>query len=130
MSGWPVHPDAKPALERLRKTHRLFPVPAYKSTGLGHKMELISPKVYRAELVGAVVEIRFTLGHWYIAEKKERGSEKGRAANNTFVIDLVDVKVLVPPAPPSVSPRKRKVSSFHCTSPLKRLKFDFGPGHA
>jgi hypothetical protein len=81
-------------------------------------MQLINPLNYWEELRGALVEVKFTMQHYYISEKKSRN----KPASNSFVIDLTEMKVLAPRAAPLVSPRKRKASKLHATSPLKRVK--------
>lgn len=73
------------------KTHRVVPLPAYDMHG-----ELIEPKSYVTRLVGALVQVHFTMSHIPIATTR----------TDRFMADIVSVRVLAPPPPKPVTPRK------------------------
>jgi len=110
IENWPTsNLAAKQALGEIQTTHRVIPIPAYDMHGA-----LIWPFHYRKYLENAVVEVRFTLRHWSIAGKS------AEVPSDTYSAEIVDMLVLIPPPPTTVSPRKRKVSAYHPTSPTKR----------
>ncbi|KAF4567154.1 hypothetical protein EYR40_006148 [Pleurotus pulmonarius] len=121
IDAWPTHSEeAARELEQLKHTHDVIPIPAYNKDGT-----LINPNNYRKALQGAVVEVRFGLRYYAITP----GSKSSRMpvtahsnAFNSFTADLVDMMVLVPPtaSPAFSSPRKRKVSMLHPSSPSKK----------
>ncbi|KAJ3735207.1 hypothetical protein DFJ43DRAFT_34163 [Lentinula guzmanii] len=83
---------------------KICPLPAY-----DYHCALIDPFWYRKYLENAVVELRFSMSHWPISN-----------SSNTFRANIVDILVLCPPPPVIVSPRKRKVQSYHPSSPTKK----------
>lgn len=91
---------AKAELEKMKDTHTFNPLPAYNVDG-----DLITPKDYDIALRGATVALSFTLTHYAIASR-ESDSAPG---SDTYVADVVKIRVLVPPAPRVLeeSPRKR-----------------------
>ncbi|KAM6495527.1 hypothetical protein JOM56_008233 [Amanita muscaria] len=104
IENWPVQTHAAlEALPGLCAMHKVVAVPAY-----GH---LIHPSFYHSRLVGAVVELGFELTHWSM---KAKGEEE---ACDTFVADLVTLRVIVPPKPVRVTPRKHRV--VHKLDPLE-----------
>ncbi|KIL54711.1 hypothetical protein M378DRAFT_18628 [Amanita muscaria Koide BX008] len=107
IENWPVQTHAAlEALPGLCATHKVVAVPAYDMHG-----HLIHPSFYRSRLVGAVVELGFELTHWSM---KAKGEEE---ACDTFAADLVTLRVIVPPKPVRVTPRKRRV--VHKLDPLE-----------
>lgn len=54
---------------------------------------LIWPTLYSSRLRGALVEIRFTLCHYMI------DNNEGKVPKNTFVAEVEEMRVVVPPAP-------------------------------
>ncbi|KAI0720527.1 hypothetical protein C8T65DRAFT_735857 [Cerioporus squamosus] len=127
IENWPAYSEeGRAALTRMATlgTHKVIPLPAYNMHG-----DLIGPRFYRARLQGAVVELHFSLTHWRIGERKDRASAKV----DVFVAELDYLRVLVPPKPSPVTPRKRKVSAVDPTpspSPSKRARMSSpaGPG--
>ncbi|KIK25255.1 hypothetical protein PISMIDRAFT_9645 [Pisolithus microcarpus 441] len=79
----------------LKASHCILPLPMYDLAG-----NLIRPSAYCCSLQGAIVEVHFTLSHWGIASAKR--DVYGR------VIQLICI--LMPPAPTSVTTRKRKLA--------------------
>jgi hypothetical protein len=96
-------------------TYSVNPIPAYDMHG-----HLIHPLSYRSRLSGAVVELHFELSHWSM-----RG-RNGEPSCDTFAADMVAIRVLVPPKPTLVTPRKRKVydkmDPFASPSPSKKAR--------
>ena len=115
--NWPVsNSAAAAALEEMRGKYYVVPIPAYDMHG-----ELIHPSFYRRRLEGALVALRFTLTHWSIG--------KGTNGADVYSADIVNIRVLAPPKPTLVTPRKRgKVPTFDPMSPLpldkRRRLFD------
>ncbi|KAJ2934922.1 hypothetical protein H1R20_g2197, partial [Candolleomyces eurysporus] len=96
IENWPVGPEARAELDKIKKTHIAHPIPAYYPDP---EKNLIPPYRYRDDLRGAVVRLEFHLNHWFI---------DGR---HTFTADIRRMKILVRPnLPPSgvASPIKRK----------------------
>ncbi len=88
MDHWPVLPRNNSVMEHIRPTHNVNPIPAYDVDG-----HLIRPNMYEDVLAGALVEIEFTLQHWYI-----RGNVGlGIPPKHQFSADLERIKVLSPP---------------------------------
>lgn len=83
----------------MKETHTFNPLPAYDVNG-----DFIMPKDYESALRGATVALSFTLKHYAIASK-----DSDSPGSDTYVADVVKVRVLVPPAPRVLeqSPRKR-----------------------
>ncbi|KAL1709625.1 hypothetical protein EV121DRAFT_276185 [Schizophyllum commune] len=99
LEGWPVETSAA----RKELADLVVPLPAYGADG-----HLIRPTLYRAALVGALVEVRFTLRHHYI----------GRY--NNFTADVISINVI---SPASTKSLKRKfVSSTSADTPAKRAR--------
>ena len=96
--NWPTNsPVAAEALERIYDTHCVFPLKAYDING-----DLILPLEYKTKLRNALVRIEFTMSHWVIRKKK--------AATDTFVADILSIRVLDEPRPLEiVSPKKGAV---------------------
>jgi hypothetical protein len=113
IADWPVRSaEAQAAIDEMKNTHRVVPIPAYDIAG-----KLIPPTDYRAQLMGAVVELYFTLTHWSIGPKDKV------PRSDTYVADIVSMRVVSPPKTPMVSPRKRK--TFACdpmSSPSKKVR--------
>lgn len=83
----PVHGDiAKAELAAMKDTHVFNILPAYDMDG-----NLIMPNDYESSLRGALVVVSATLNHYDI---RARGSSP---ASNTFVADIVKIRVLQPP---------------------------------
>ena len=68
----------------------------------GHLIKLMQ---YRNQLEGAVVELHFELRHWSI------GRKEGEPHSDTYIADVTQIRVLVPPKPRVVTPMKCKVFS-------------------
>ncbi|KAJ7612106.1 hypothetical protein FB45DRAFT_760134 [Roridomyces roridus] len=83
------------------QTHQVYRLPAYDTDG-----DLIHPSKYREKLMGAVVEVAFTLQHWEIVSKLEDGRQR---KTDAFGADIQRMRVLVSPPPrtPSTPTRKR-----------------------
>ena len=89
--------------------------------------DLILPSMYRKRLMGATVTMEFSLTHWAIG-----GNRGGRDAHDpektkidVYVAELQHMRVLMPPKPCPVTPRKRKVSAIdpsNSPSPSKRQR--------
>lgn len=79
----------------MMTTHVFNPLPAYDTDG-----DLILPKEYESRLEGATVAMSFALKHY---DFPHRASSQ---ASNTFVADIVKIRVL---APPGVIPVERVV---------------------
>lgn len=116
IENWPVTTDAaREELATMFQTHSVNPVPAYDMHGL-----LIHLLSYRNRLAGATVELHFEVSHW---------SMKGRTGEpscDIYAADMVAIRVLVPPKPILVTPRKRKVfdklDPFASPSPRKKAR--------
>ncbi|KAM6496782.1 hypothetical protein JOM56_007255 [Amanita muscaria] len=81
MAEWPAdNPEAQEDLDNIRHTHRVNFLPAYNVQG-----DLIEPQDYRKTLQGALVQIHFTLSHWFIAHK------------DTYTANICNMRVLAPP---------------------------------
>ncbi|KAJ7017153.1 hypothetical protein C8F04DRAFT_1157273 [Mycena alexandri] len=109
LCDWPVKsPAAHEALAAMEDTHRVYVLPAYDVRG-----NLIPPAQY-GTLMGAVVRASISLSHWSIA----------RNARDSYVADIVSLRVLVPGAPmaSTSSPRKRKAveATDPGASPVKK----------
>ncbi|KAI0054548.1 hypothetical protein BV25DRAFT_648934 [Artomyces pyxidatus] len=117
IAKWPTNSEVvRGELKEMKDTYDVIPIPAYDMYG-----DLISPKLYRIRLEGALVEVHFNLTHWSI------GGRRGSAtpAADTYTADLVSMRVIVPPKPRPVTPRKRKVSSMDpmaAASPTKKCR--------
>ena len=75
-------------------THQVLPLKAYDIHG-----DLIHLTQYKTKLQNALVHIEFTMAHWVIWKKK--------TATDTFVADLLSIRVLQEPKPPvTISPQK------------------------
>ncbi|KAI0633922.1 hypothetical protein C8Q77DRAFT_1036223, partial [Trametes polyzona] len=89
LDHWPVSSDAARAeLAAIKDAGQLdiVPLPAYNVEG-----NLIRPQDYRTALMGAIVEVHFTLTHWTISA---RASEEPA---DVYVADIQYMRVLVPP---------------------------------
>jgi hypothetical protein len=107
IENWPAQSEAaQTELQAMVDSHQINPIPAYDMHG-----HLIHPMFYRNRLLGAVVELHFELTHWSM---KGKNDEPGC---DTYTADVVAIRVLVPPKPTLVTPRKRKV--YHRMDPLE-----------
>ena len=99
--------SAKEALTLMEKTHRVNYLEAFDM----HE-RLIQPSKYRKVLQGALVQMHFTMTHWYIGPKGQRH------ASDVFVADIYSMCVLTPPkATGPVTPRKRKFANMDPMTP-------------
>ncbi|THH11173.1 hypothetical protein EW146_g8136 [Bondarzewia mesenterica] len=97
---WPVSSIAARAeLPAIVNTHCVIPIPVYDMY-----RTLVSPNLYQSHLVGALVEVHFTITHWSIGPKCDQSS--GGAAD-TYMADVVSIRVIAPPKPQVRMPRKR-----------------------
>ena len=107
LNKWPVLSDAaREALKEMDGKFYVIPIPAYDMHG-----ELIDPSSYRRQLERALVAVRFTITH--------------RSVNSSdrYTADLENIRVLSPPKPTFVTPRKRgRVPAFDPMSPLPLQK--------
>jgi len=88
MDNWPVNPKNNAVMDHIRPTHNVNPIPAYDVDG-----QLVRPNLYEDVLAGALVELEFTLQHWYI-----RGNVAlGTSPKHQFSADVMRIKVLSPP---------------------------------
>lgn len=122
IENWPCYSEAtQSAIKEIEKTHRVVPIPAYDMHG-----DLIDPRMYRSRLMGAVVSLQFTLTHWSIGGRSKDTPD--RAKLDVYVADLHHIRVLVPPKPSPVTPRKRKITAVDpmsgSPSPSKRRRTD------
>jgi hypothetical protein len=92
--------QVRPYLEQLikEKSHAVVPLNAYDQYG-----DIIKPRQYESHLRGAVARFYFSLKHWDIKEQ------------STFVADIEQIRVLVPP--PSTPSRRRKLSLKDALTP-------------
>ncbi|EMD37980.1 hypothetical protein CERSUDRAFT_72610 [Gelatoporia subvermispora B] len=113
IANWPCWTDeAKAAIEELKDTHRVVPIPIYDKEDM-----LVEPSRYRTVLQGAVVEVHFTIQHWSISK---RGKSEGYAFD-AFSADVVSIKIVKAPPPPTPNtPRNRKISMVNPMSPKRR----------
>ena len=103
IQNWPCTNDAaQEALELLKDTHRVIPIPAYEVEG-----GLMYPQYYRRQLQGALVEIHFTLSHWSIAAKPDQRHEN----TDMYLVEVYSIRVLRPPLP-------RKLDQQVCSHPF------------
>ncbi|KAJ6508789.1 hypothetical protein C8R45DRAFT_454104 [Mycena sanguinolenta] len=96
MENWPINSHASKAVETLKHTHRIVPLPAYDENG-----KLIDPRYYEEHLLGAVVLVVVNLNHWYIKDKKDNH------ARDTYTADIQRLRVLVPP--PITTPKQGRI---------------------
>jgi hypothetical protein len=103
--GWPARQAWRDELEKVKDTHDMNPIPAY---DINH--QLITSKHYERALIGAMVEVHFTLIHYLIGKK-----------GSTLVADLRELIVLRAPQQqiPPQSPSKRQLLSGPSSSPKK-----------
>ncbi|KAJ7585788.1 hypothetical protein C8J56DRAFT_1053093 [Mycena floridula] len=88
--------------------HFIQPLPAYNADGTK-----IIPEKYNNVLKDSIVQIDFTMKHWFI----------GAESRDVIVADIEKIKVLVEttPAPTiSSSPKKRHASDSSSGSPTKK----------
>lgn len=111
LENWPVLSDAATAAkEDMKGKFYVVPIPAYDMHG-----ELIHPSFYRRRLEGALVAVRLTLTHWAIKNDK--------SSADVYTADIVNIRVLTPPKPTTVTPRKRgKVPTYDPMSPVPAEK--------
>lgn len=82
------------------------PLPAYDMHG-----HLIEPNFYQRRLEGALVEVHFTLTHWSIGKKGTAGG------TDIYTGDIEYIRVLAPPKPTLVTPRRRKIFAVDPIAP-------------
>ncbi|KAK0190766.1 hypothetical protein F5146DRAFT_1137592 [Armillaria mellea] len=108
MENWPVTSDAaREALKDMKRTHGVDPLPLYDSEDT-----LVDPELYSRSLIGATVEVRFSLCHW-------------RIMNEDVYVAYVDSMYILPvPAMVLSSPatKRRFVQAEPPLSPSKRLR--------
>ncbi|EKM53753.1 uncharacterized protein PHACADRAFT_98432 [Phanerochaete carnosa HHB-10118-sp] len=118
LENWPVKSKAAAEqLEEMKGCYHAVLIPAYDMHG-----ELIHSSFYRHRLEGALVAVRFTLTHWAIKNGNSDGTD-------IYTADIVNIRVLAPPKPTLVTPRKHgRVPAFDSMSPLplekKRCLFE------
>ncbi len=114
VKNWPVRMNkpASDALKAMQHMHLVIPIPAYDM-----HCALIELGSLRKMLEGAVVQVRLVLRHWSI-----NGKKSGEKPADTYMADLEDLLVLIPPLPTMVSPWKRKVLAMHPESPTKKRR--------
>lgn len=98
---WPVSSDAaREELAEIRSSGALdvVPLPAYDVDG-----NLIRPQHYRDALLGATVEVHFTLTHWTISARA------GEEPADVYAADIQYIRVLVPPSRLPIVPRKSRI---------------------
>jgi hypothetical protein len=76
------------------------------------------PQYYRRQLMGAMVELHFTLTHWSIGAKPGDSQQ----SVDTYSAELFSTRVLRKPLPSIPSPQKRKVSPTDPMTPTKKAK--------
>ncbi|KAH9943785.1 hypothetical protein B0H21DRAFT_709832 [Amylocystis lapponica] len=100
---WPCSTqEARDALPALIETHHVVPVPAYDMHGC-----LIEPTDYQHCLLGALIEVHFSLTHWAIP-----GRGEGALGSDVFSADIGKIQVLAPPQPTLVTPRKHRIAAM------------------
>ena len=101
----------------MKDTYRVLPIPAYEQGG-----GLMYPTMYKHQLVDATVILNFSLTHWFIPAKPGQMQE----ASDIYSAEVLGIRVIRPPLPTIVSPRKRKVSTIdpfdESGSPSKKSK--------
>ncbi|KAF6749624.1 hypothetical protein DFP72DRAFT_913114 [Ephemerocybe angulata] len=93
----PVDESHKPLLNGLVHTHRMNDMRIYDDNNA-----LIPPALWRSKLLGAVVEVTFTLQHYAIHARS--GPAKGSAISDTFTARVFQLRVLKKPAHTSPAP--------------------------
>lgn len=98
-------PTAAAELKAIKNTHIYNPLPAYHIDGT-----IILPKNYRAKLQGATVIMTFGLKHYFIGPRSEKVG-----GSNTYVADIIKIRVVEAALPRPVAVVKRKrVSTTDC----------------
>ena len=95
---WPCESDAaKKALLKmiLARSHDPRPIPAFDVND-----ELILPLKYREALQGAIVHVKATICHQYLAQNK----------SDNFYADVQEINVIRPPESATETPSKRKLA--------------------
>lgn len=96
------------------------PLPAYDMHG-----HIIEPAFYQRRLEGALAEVRFTLTHWPIS--KRDGATGG---TDIYTGDIDYIRVIAPPKPTLVTPRRRKIFAVDPIgpsapiTPTKKRRYD------
>ena len=119
MDNWPgsgvaLSVAARNALEDMKTTHIVDPLPLYDS-----KNNAVEPKLYHKSLIGATVEVKFNLCHWCIKDKNTGIVEDVYVAyiDNMYILPGVPAMALSAPgrklhsnqAEPPTPPRRRAV---------------------
>ncbi|KAI6040515.1 hypothetical protein EDC04DRAFT_2894047 [Pisolithus marmoratus] len=104
IQNWPTfHDVAASALDAIKDTHQVLPLPAYGMDG-----KLIEPQMYCCHLQGALVELYFALSHWAI------GKRCGSPGNDVYAADIVMICVLALPCSTTAgTPKKWKVANLY-----------------
>ena len=98
-ANWPVAQEAaKQVLKTIVDMHHMVPIPAYDMQG-----HLIAFFQYCSCLAGAVVELHFELSHLSI------GGKETEPSFDTYIADVAQIWVLIPPKPWVVTLMKCKV---------------------
>ncbi|KAF8529411.1 hypothetical protein JB92DRAFT_3139600 [Gautieria morchelliformis] len=105
---WPVTDAAREAMNSVKHTHDISPLPAFDING-----DPIIPSQYDIFLKGAIVKVHFTLTSWVFA---------GRSVKAMSIPVIREMLVISPPKPLVASPMKRKnIRDGHSTSPKKKI---------
>ncbi|PBL02739.1 hypothetical protein ARMGADRAFT_1006074 [Armillaria gallica] len=99
MDNWPgpgvaLSVAARNALEDMKTTHIVDPLPLYDS-----KNNAVEPELYHKSLIGATVEVKFNLCHWCIKDEKTGIVEDVYVAyiDNMYILPGVPAMALSPP---------------------------------
>ncbi|KAG9079896.1 hypothetical protein FRC06_007339 [Ceratobasidium sp. 370] len=112
IANLPVHPENRPALLEAVVTHKFNPLCAFM---YGHTNKPLHPDQYHAVLLGAIVQVTFTLSH--------RLMKRPHNTSSHFAANIDQVGILQIPHRISLSPSKEtKKNLFHKRGP------DAGPG--
>jgi len=108
IAGWPTYYDSvKAALTLMEKTHCVNYLQAFDMHG-----RLIQPSEYRKVLQGTLIQMHFTMTHWYIRPKGQQHM------SDVFVADIYSMCVFTPPkAIGPVTHRKRKFGNMDLMMP-------------
>ena len=90
----------KPFWNFLRRTHQLVPMKVFDVDDT----IIADPELFKQKLVGTLVEVTFTLHHWYIS-----GTNSKPSKNDTFSARVLSVSILEPPPVVLASPYKETI---------------------
>lgn len=104
-----MNEDTKNAMNAVRDTHDLLPLPAYDING-----DPIRPSQYERYLKGAVVEAHIALTSWVFTTRNPKA----------MTVPIIrEILVISPPKPLVASPMKRKnIKDGPLTSPKKKRR--------